>query len=300
MKSIFEHQTLHKEMGFTIKEYIQPHFSSPFHFHDLYELILIVNSYGKLYVGNEVTNFKKNEVFMFGPGLAHCFFNEKSFIATGETAHAIVIFFKEDFLRKDFFLNNDLIKTKELLRNAAYGIKINRAIESTQPLFTRIPETRGLDTLILFLQLLNILSNPKTNITLINSGLSKHIIPDNDSARLDTVFKYIFDNFKDDVNIKQAASLACLNEAAFCRYFKSRTEQTFTQFVNRVRIAHAMRLLVVEEKSISDICYECGYENISYFNRQFKYITRQTPMAYRKGLLYPDDSLNTETEEEIG
>jgi AraC-like DNA-binding protein len=300
MKSIFEYQVLHKETGFTIKQYLQPFFSSPFHFHDVYEVILIANSYGKLYVGNEVTNFIKNDVFMFGPGLSHCFFNEKSFVSTGETAHAIVVFFKEDFLRKDFFLNSDLIKTKELLRNAAYGIKINRPNERTQLIFSRIPETRGLDTLILFLQLLNILSNSKSDITLINSELSKGIVTENDSSRLDVVFKYIFENFKDDLNLKQAASFACLNEAAFCRYFKSRTEQTFSQFVNRVRIAHAMQLLVLEERSISDICFECGYQNISYFNRQFKDITGKTPLAYRNDLLLTDDNLVTETEEEFG
>lgn len=300
MKSIFEHQTLPREMGFTIKEYIQPHFSSPFHFHDLYELILIVNSYGKLYAGNKVMNFKKNDIFMFGPGLAHCFYNEKSFVSKGEAAHAIVIFFKEDFLGEDFFFHNDLIRTKLLLQDSAFGIKVKESNEVMETLFMEINKSKGIDSLIILLQLLNILSSQNINKILINTELSKKFITDNDSARLEPLLKYIFENFKNDLNIQEAASLACMNEAAFCRYFKSRTEQTFSQFVNRVRITHATRLLAVEERSISDICYECGYENISYFNRQFKDITGLTPVAYRKELLYPDDSLNTETEEEIG
>ena len=300
MKSIFEHQSLPKEIGFTVKEYIQPYFSSPFHFHDLHELIFIVNSYGKVYAGNKVLNFKKNDIFMFGPGLAHCFYNEKSFVSTGEAAHAIVIFFKHDFLGENFFFHNDLIRTKQLLQESTFGLKVKEANEVMETLFMEITKSKGMDSLIILLRLLNILSSQNIHKILINTELSKKFITDNESARLEPLLKYIFENFKNDLNIKEAASLACMNEAAFCRYFKSRTEQTFSQFVNRVRITHATRLLATEERSISDICYECGYENISYFNRQFKDITGQTPIAYRKQLLYANDSLNTETEEEIG
>lgn len=293
MKSIYEHQTLATGMGFAIKEYRQSHFTSPFHFHDLYELILIVKSYGKLYAGNKVMNFNKKEIFLFGPGLGHCFYNEKSFISTGEIAHAIVIFFKEDFLGKDFFLNNDLIRTKELFEKSVFGIKVRKSNELMRSLFTEITEKKGIEALIILLQLLNLLSKQKKNIELINTEISKAALTDTDSARLEPVLKYIFENFKYDLNVKEAASLACLNEAAFCRYFKSRTEETFSQFVNRVRITHATQLLALEEWSISDICYECGYQNVSYFNRQFKRIIGEQPLVYRKTLLNPDDNLVT-------
>lgn len=296
MKSIFEHQSLISDMGFMVKEYHQTHFTSPFHFHDLYELVFIAKSYGKLYAGNKVMNFNKDEIFLFGPGLAHCFYNEKSFISTGEIAHAIVIFFKEDFLGKEFFLNSELVRTRELLQKSAFGIKVNKSDELIRSFFTEITKKKGMEALILLLQLLNLLSNQRKNISLINTEISKAGITDTDSARLEPVLKYVIENFKDDLNSKVAASLACLNEAAFCRYFKQRTEKTFSQFVNSVRITHATRLLVLEELSISDICYECGYQNTSYFNRQFKDIVGQTPLAYRKALLYPNDNLITQPE----
>src|SRR5690625_3612347 len=123
-------------MVLTVKEYLQPHFTSPFHFHNLYELILIVNSYGKLYVGNKVENFVQDEIFLLGPGLPHCFYNEKTFISTGETAHAIVIFFKEDFLGKDFFSSDEMVRTKDLLREATLGIKIKNPDEQMRTIFT--------------------------------------------------------------------------------------------------------------------------------------------------------------------
>lgn len=291
MKSIFEYQSLMSDLGFMVKEYHQTHFTSPFHFHDLYELALISKSYGKLYAGNKVMNFGDDDIFLFGPGFAHCFYNEKSFISSGEMAHAIVIFFKEDFLGKGFFLNSELAKTRELLEKSAFGIKVNKPNELMRGFFNEITKKKGIDALVLLLQLLNLLSNQKKSISLINTEISKAGITDSDSARLEPVLKYVIDNFKDELNSKVAASLACLNEAAFCRYFKSRTEQTFSQFVNTVRITHATRLLSLEELTISNICFECGFQNISYFNRQFKDIIGQTPLNYRKSLLYSDDNL---------
>lgn len=288
MKSIFEHQTLTSEMGFMVKEYHQTHFTSPLHFHDLYELALISKSHGKLYAGNKVMNFNDGDIFLFGPGFPHCFYNEKSFTVTGETAHAIVIFFKAEFLGKGFFENTELTKIHDILTKSVYGVRVNDPAESLKSYFQELTQKRGLDALIDLLQLLNNLSKQGRNLSLINSETFK-IGSDADSARLEPVLKYVIENFKTDLDSRTAASLACLNEAAFCRYFKRRTEQTFSQFVNNLRVTHATRLLVLEDWSIAAICYECGYQNLSYFNRQFKDIIGQTPLEYRKALLYSDN-----------
>jgi AraC-like DNA-binding protein len=73
-----------------------------------------------------------------------------------------------------------------------------------------------------------------------------------------------------------------MSEAAFCRYFKRNTHKTFSQFVNEIRISHATRLLMGKENNITDICYTCGFDNVSYFNRQFKIHQGITPREYRK------------------
>jgi YesN/AraC family two-component response regulator len=137
--------------------------------------------------------------------------------------------------------------------------------------------------LIQLFQLLEFLSiQDKPAISLINSSPQKTIFTDNDSVKLEAVFNYVIENFREEVNLKEAASLACLNEAAFCRYFKRRTEKTFSEFVNHVRITHATRLLHDKDWSIASICFECGYKNISYFNRVFRDIMGNTPFEYRK------------------
>jgi len=281
MKSIYQHQAATDNMSFVVKEYYQPHFTSPFHFHDSYELILIAKSYGKLYAGNKVLNFNDGEVYLFGPGFAHCFYNEQSFIKSGEIAHAIVIFFKEDFLGKEFFSKGELAKVWELLSKSERGIQL-QANDLIRSFFYQITGSKGLQTLILLLQLLNHLSGlKKEEITFINKTIPKLFSKDNNTNKLEAVFKYVIENFKEEVSSKDAASLACLSEAAFCRYFKRRTEKTFSQFVNHVRITHSTRLLLEQDMSIANVCFECGFGNISYFNRQFKKIMGQTPFEYR-------------------
>lgn len=281
MKSIFQHQAATDNMSFVVKEYYQPHFTSPFHFHDSYELILIAKSYGKLYAGNKVLNFNDGEVYLFGPGFAHCFYNEQSFIKSGEIAHAIVIFFKEDFLGKEFFSKGELAKVWEMLSKSERGIQL-QANDLIRSFFYQITGSKGLQTLILLLQLLNHLSGlRKEEITFINKTIPKLFSKDSNANKLEAVFKYVIENFKEEVSSKDAASLACLSEAAFCRYFKRRTEKTFSQFVNHVRITHSTRLLLEQDMSIANVCFECGFGNISYFNRQFKKIMGQTPFEYR-------------------
>jgi AraC-like DNA-binding protein/quercetin dioxygenase-like cupin family protein len=291
MKSIFQHHELNTDANFIVQEYQQPYFTSPFHFHDAYELILIVKSYGKLYAGNKVLNFNEGEIFLFGPSFAHCFYNEKSFIASGDTAHAIVVFFKEDFMGKDFFQKSELSKIKELLKKSEYGVKVDKANNLLTSLFLSIRSSTGMSSLIILLQLLeNLSTHNKNNISLINNVLPKSSGNQNDASRLEAVFKYVIENFKDNINSKEAASLACLNEAAFCRYFKRRTQKTFSQFVSYVRITHSIRLLRESDMSVASVCFESGFKNISYFNRQFKELMNETPFDYRKSCLIPEDT----------
>jgi len=283
MKSVFQYNSSNNESCFITQEFVQEHFTSPFHFHDSYELILIAKSYGKLYGGNKILNFSDGEVFLFSPGFPHCFYNDRSFKSSEEgMAHAIVLFFKEDFLGKEFFNRTEFEEIKNMLHRSKAGIKVQQSDEYMRSLFHGIVKQTKMDSLILLLQLLHTISIQKNNLTLINTVIQDAATIYDDATKLESVFKYIIENFKEDLNSKYAASLACLNEAAFCRYFKRRTGKTFSQFVNYVRITHSKGLLKEKDLDITTICFESGFKNISYFNRQFKNIAGKTPAEYRK------------------
>jgi len=297
MKVIFEHQSSPSGLGFLVKEYVQTFFTSPYHFHDLYELIWIKKSYGKLYAGKNILNFKEGDVFFFSPGFGHCFYNEKTFIEQGEKAHAIAIFFKADLIGQNLLENSDFLKIKDLFEKSTFGIQIDQGVDKIIKLFTNTNQQRGMDQYISFLQILNELAGlPLSSLNLINQTVSTIKPSNKESSRLEPVLKYVIENFRDQLDSKTAANLIHLNDAAFCRFFKRRMEQTFSQFVNKVRITHATNLLFETEWDILRICYECGFNNLSYFNRQFRDIIGMSPKEYRNTFHHNEEQLMIENQ----
>ena len=286
MKTFFRELPPPVDTSFIVKEERATQFAAPFHFHDGFEFTLIVKGRGKFYGGNQVMNFAEGDIFLFGPAFPHYFVNEKAFVQSEEMGHSIIVQFQEDCLGKDFFQKPECRKIEEILKSAHLGIKINVSNDEIHQIFTQLLVQQGAKRIILLLQLLDVMSQLRSP-ELIFLSQNNHLVPnkDKDFSKLDAVYRYVLENFKEDVNTKEAASLACLNEAAFCRYFKRQTKKTFSQFVNHVRITHATYLLLEKESSIVDICFECGFNNLSYFNRQFKLFMDKSPLAYRKNIL---------------
>lgn len=285
MKVVFQELFPNMESSFIVTAHDQPSFTDPFHFHHGFEITFVVESYGKVYAGNRIMNFKAGELYLFGPGFAHCFYNEKSFVASKKNARAITVKFKEDFLGSNFFHSRELRKVKQLLDLSYSGIRLT-APDQIVPLFFQLVRQNGMDALLLLLQILNMLSLEKSEaLSVIGHGAYKLPYNSNDAAKMETVLKYVFDNFSENVTSQQAAHLANMKEAAFSRYFKRRVKKTFSQFVNDVRVTHATKLLVEMDWEIQTICKKCGFENVSYFNRQFKAVMGKTPRQYRKGFL---------------
>lgn len=286
MKKVFRELPASADASFIVKQEQALQFAAPYHFHHGYEFTYIVKGHGKFYGGDRLMNFKEGDIYFFGPGFPHYFVNDKSFIKSGESAHSIAVQFNEDFFGTGFFLKPEFKKLKELLKSAHSGIKVTKPNRQTQSLLFELTKQTGLKALILFFQLLDIISSlQKNECSFISLSTYKGSLNDADSNKLEAVYQYVLENFKEEVHTKKAASLACMNEAAFCRYFKRRTKKTLSQFVNHVRITHVTYLLEEKDTSIAAVCFECGFDNLSYFNRQFKLITGKTPFAYRKEVL---------------
>ncbi|MGE7773942.1 AraC family transcriptional regulator [Chitinophaga sp. NPDC101104] len=283
MKVSYRHISTSEDASFAIKEFCQPHFTNTFHFHRGYEVTLIVKSAGQVYVGNKVVNYDEGEIFMFGPGLVHCFSNDNLSVGKNENVHAVVVQFEADFMGKDFFETLELRNIKQLLQRSAYGIKFGNNHASLHQLFFQFQPNQQMKNLIVLLQILEELCQfNKEDGSIITDDSRKIQYKESDAEKLSSIFNYVLENYHHDVDIRTAASLACMNEAAFCRFFKRNTHKTFSQFVNEIRISHATRLLIGKDDNITDICYACGFDNVSYFNRQFKIHQGITPREYRK------------------
>jgi transcriptional regulator GlxA family with amidase domain len=103
-----------------------------------------------------------------------------------------------------------------------------------------------------------------------------------DREQIDKIYEYVFQNIQNGINLNEAAKIVCMEPSSFCRFFKKKTNQTFMDYVKSVRIGIAARMLAETDKQITQICYECGYNNLANFNHYFKMVMNKTPSHYRK------------------
>lgn len=248
---------------FLYKEFIQNRFTSPLHVHDEYELILIHVGEGTLFVGTETFTFLKGQVFMLAPGVPHCFINNE----TQNKAHAVVVQFREDFLGKTFFESEEARELQPILRKSALGIRFLET-KSVERDLIDLRKHSGIARLQKLLRIFKVLS--ELRFELLGNELVSETNKLFDSQIIKSVYNYVISNFKRKITLKDAANSVNMKSSAFCRYFKRKTKITFSDFVNQIRLAHAKKLLLETDMFINEIGFECGFGNISYFNRRFK------------------------------
>ena len=272
----------HENSAYLIREYSQPSFKSPRHFHEEFELTYIEESFGKLYIGNSLQDFRQGDLFLFAPRLIHCFKNPKGYEEIKKNAKAICVWFTPDFLGGDFLHRIQTKMLIALLQKSEFGLQFPKPATEIINLLKSIRYAKNLNGVICLLQILDKLSLQKNMIVLSDMRLNKYYYKLSKDDRIETVMHYVFRNYHKKITAKEVANLIDMSEAGFSRFFKSRTEINFTAYINGIRLAEAQKLLVETKKSIQDISINCGYGNLSYFNRQFKSHNSMSPKVFRE------------------
>lgn len=281
MQITYEKLIVDENSLFHYQEFVQPRFTSPFHMHDEFELIVIIKSHGKLYYGNNVTNFSDGNMFLFAPGLPHCFYNTRGYEKRNKTAHAVVIFFRKDFLGNGFFDKTEAAQLNQLVKKSRSGVQILNPSKVLVKKIVSLKQKKNLERIGELLLILNEIAGRKS-IKLLGGGDELNISGLSDSKIVNDTLKYVAENFQRDISLAKASSVANMQKAAFCRYFKRKTKKTFTEFVNETRIMHSRKLLSDTDKTVMEIAFESGYESASYFCRQFKQYCRMSPSVFRE------------------
>jgi AraC-like DNA-binding protein len=255
-------------------------FPSLRHFHPEVEILLIVQGTGTRYVGDSAEPFAPGDLVMIGPNVSHEWCSDKK--SGSVISEAIYILFNTEMLGSSFWNLPESKIILKIIQQSGRGIKLTgKTRDEVAYLMNRIDTSYGFSRITLLMTILEMIAF-NGEYQYLASPVVQNTINDRDSERLNRVFKYVLDNCQQDISLERAASIANLSKPAFCRYFRKRANKTFVKFMNEVRIGQACRLLVNENQSIAEICYASGYNNISYFIRQFRVITGFTPLGYRK------------------
>lgn len=250
------------------------------HYHPEIELVYVNGGSGKRQIGSHVSYFRNGDLILIGSNLPHCGFTDRTTGNKNET----VIQMKIDFLGSDFFNIPEMRKIQKLFEVAKNGMAFNGKTKRKVGEKMEILEYQtDFQRLLSILNILNELASSEEFKVLNAEGFSMETeVKDND--RINMVFNHVKTNFKEDISLDEIASLVSMTVPSFCRYFKKITHKTFTQFVNEYRLVHASKLLAERPMSITEVCYESGFNNFSHFNKSFRAFTGQNPSEYRKEL----------------
>jgi len=269
-----------------IKKLEMDNLTSPFHFHNLCELVWIEKSYGKRIVGDSIDNFEDGDLVLMGPNLPHIWLNDKIYQQElkGNNVKSTVIYFPSDFLLNLTDEQHILNPTADLILRSARGLTFyGETSKEVIKILSNISEKEGFKKIIHFLQAIEILSI-SNEYNYLASLSFKNSYDEKDTTRINKVYQFLMQNFQRDISLKEVADLCNMTTNSFCRFFKSRTQKSLTRFINELRIGHACKLLQNEENGIADVCYQCGFNNLTNFNKFFRSITGKKPSDYKKQL----------------
>lgn len=252
------------------------------HYHPEIELVYVNGGCGKRQIGSHISYYRNGDLILIGSLLPHCSFTD----SLTEHECESVIQLKPDFLGSDFFEVVELKGIRNLLELAKKGIVFHG--DTKRKIGAKVEKLKDLDPFARLLGLLEILKNLEkaVNYTLLNAQgfILETALQDND--RINVIFNFVKEEFKRPIGLSEISEMVNMTNPAFCRYFKKITGKTFTRFVNEYRLAHAAKLLHEKQISITEVCYESGFNNFSHFNKQFKAFTGKSPSTYRNELKF--------------
>lgn len=286
MKAIFQKVPVPSETSFAVQQFRSPYFDIPWHFHPECELVLVTEGTGKRFVGDHISHFSPGNLVLLGSNLPHWYRSDAAYYDHDPVLQAasLVIQFHPNFPGHSFFELPEATNIKKLLKKSAMGVEIlGDTRKRIITLMTAISRLEGMERLLHLLSILHIIASSGETRVLSNPGTTAVNIKD--SERINKIYEYVMSNFTRPIQLSEISARLNMCSSTFCRYFKNRTRKNFTYFLNEIRIGHACKLLIEGDYSVTEICFMSGYNNVAFFNRQFKTFKGKTPKEFRKEYL---------------
>ncbi len=266
---------------FYIVERHKTEFTYPLHQHREFELNFIEKGRGvRRIVGDSVEEIGDYElVLVGGEDLQHVWEQGR---CKSKDIREITIQFSGDMFGGDLLAKNQFASIRRMLKRADHGLSF--------PVSTIMRVYSTLDTIakeqnrfVQFLKMMYILYelSVSDDVRVLASSSFAHHEQTTESRRVEKVKQYISEHYAEPLKLNDLAELVGMSPVAFSRFFHQRTNRTLSEYIVEIRLGHAARMLVDSTKNISEICYECGFNNLSNFNRTFKSKKNYTPRDFR-------------------
>lgn len=265
---------------FTMFTRIKKEFNFPLHYHEEFELNMILNATGaKRIVGDHVEVIDDLELVLVGSNLSHAWFTNH---CTSSEITEITIQWHKDLFDEKLLKRNQLSFIRKMLTMSGKGITFSKeTIKAVMSRILSLNQLSGFDSVMELISILHDLSISRSIRTLSEASSTNQSLNFN-SRRLERAFEYMNNNYSKQIGLKDIAKLVSMADVSFSRFIKKRTGNTFISSLNEIRLGHASRMLIDNTHSIAEISYNCGFNNISNFSRLFKKKKNCTPKEFRE------------------
>ncbi|WP_316789512.1 AraC family transcriptional regulator [Pedobacter frigoris] len=274
--------------SFSVRRDNVPYINNRWHYHPEVELIYFKKGNGTQFIGDSIKRFRSGDVVLVGAHLPHYWKFDESYFNDDEKSNAdvVVVHFCENFWGSSFLNLPENKSLKLLLEKAQRGIQIqDKSRKQIGELIETILLSEGSKRIITLMDALLAIDNCSNNTVLSSMGF-RHDFEETENDRINAIYNYSLTNFKRKIQMEEMAAVANISPNSFCRYFKSRTRKTYTQFISEIRVGHACKLLIEDSMNVKQICYESGFHNFASFHKHFKMITGKSPLSYQKSYLH--------------
>lgn len=287
MKVAVHKSAIPENQMFIIKELEDKHFDPQWHAHSEYQLFVVLEGTGTRFIGDSIKSFKDTELVLTGKDLPHLWRSDEVYFRKDSplSIKGIVIYLQENFLGEHMLEKEELFLLKKLFRRSSrglefYGAQRDEVISMMKELLYMKENLRGLESLIQLLKILNILAQSKEYHYISHSEYTGRF-NENETDRMNKVYEYTLANFRKKISLRELAEMLFMTPTSFSRYFTSRNNKSFSSFVSEIRIKHACKLLIETDLPVSTISYECGFNTLSNFNKQFRDVMLKKPSEYK-------------------
>lgn len=247
------------------------------HYHPEIELVYVEAVNGIRHVGKNISGFTDSDLLLIGSNVPHLNFD----YGIQTECRQLVLQMQESFLQDIILPVPEFENIKNLLERSYLGLSFsgetkNTVVEKLQS----IKDKNSFESLVGLIEILQILAH-STEVKELNKEDTRIKWFLNDKIRMGTIYDYIHENYDRKPNVNEVAQVVSLSTPAFCRYFKKQTNMTFTDFVNNYRINQA-KIFLLKDQSVTEVCFQVGFESLSYFNKLFKQHTGETPSEFKK------------------
>lgn len=259
--------------------------ASSYHAHPELQLTFILEGFGKRIIGNKVSEFEPGDMVFIGSNVPHIWISDPVFYEEGSIlrSKAITVYIDPKIFQQMFNSLQEMHGIKDMIAQASHGINIYGETRNTiADKLIELCSKEGFEKVQGLLQIMYLISVSSEKSLIINKGINAEVVQQSD--KLVNVIKYMQANLQDPISLNQVADVACMTIQSFCRFFKSRTKRTFSEYLLEMRVAQACKLLIELDRPISDIANMCGFVSHSHFCKVFKEHMGKSPYQYKSGI----------------